>query len=194
MKHTVKQMGSEKWPQDGTRKSPRLNKLGKSIDTPVMQRLTTAKRKLYCSSPRENETMGENEVQSKRTIIPPPPPPPTDYEKKRMVRIEYNKQVLYTLVPSLSGRVNSNGPKSNRNDVAQDVSVDYDPGQDAGHDANSDGDASVTPPKVVERRQTRKPTGMSSSNPPTDTYVKELTTRIKESLASELEEKMKKRQ
>ncbi|KAK1358062.1 hypothetical protein POM88_051318 [Heracleum sosnowskyi] len=34
--------------------------------------------------------------------------------------------------------------------------------------------------------------GMSSSNPPTDTYVKELTTRIKESLASELEEKMKK--
>lgn len=33
---------------------------------------------------------------------------------------------------------------------------------------------------------------MSSSNPPTDTYVKELTTRIKESLASELEEKMKK--
>ncbi|KAK1382641.1 hypothetical protein POM88_020376 [Heracleum sosnowskyi] len=34
--------------------------------------------------------------------------------------------------------------------------------------------------------------GMSRSNPPTDTYVKELTTRIKESLASELEEKMKK--
>lgn len=56
-------MGSEKWPQDGTRKSPRLNKLGKSIDTPVMQRPMTAKRKLYCSSPRENETMGENEVQ-----------------------------------------------------------------------------------------------------------------------------------
>ncbi|KAL6497892.1 hypothetical protein OROHE_026919 [Orobanche hederae] len=34
--------------------------------------------------------------------------------------------------------------------------------------------------------------GMSSSNPPTETYVKELTTRIKGSLASELEEKMKK--
>ncbi|KAL6580985.1 hypothetical protein OROMI_006908 [Orobanche minor] len=34
--------------------------------------------------------------------------------------------------------------------------------------------------------------GMSSSNPPTETYVKELTTRIRESLASELEEKMKK--
>ncbi|KAK1386082.1 hypothetical protein POM88_023817 [Heracleum sosnowskyi] len=156
MKHTVKQMGSEKWPQDGTRKSPRLNKLGKSIDTPVMQRLTTAKRKLYCSSPRENETMGENEVQSKRTIIPPPPPPPTDYEKKRMVRIEYNKQVLYTLVPSLSGRVNSNGPNSNRNDVAQDVSADYDPGQDAGHDANSDGDASVTPPKGRKKTNKKK--------------------------------------
>ncbi|KAK1387885.1 hypothetical protein POM88_016063 [Heracleum sosnowskyi] len=131
-------MGSEKWPQDGTRKSPRLNKLGKSIDTPVMQRLTTAKRKLYCSSPRENETMGENEVQSKRTIIPPPPPPPTDYEKKRMVRIEYNEQVLYTLVPSLLGRVNSNGPNSNRND------------------ANSDGDASVTPPKGRKKTNKKK--------------------------------------
>ena len=45
-------------------------------------------------------------------------------------------------------RENSNGPKRNIINVAQDVSADYDPGQDSGHDANSDGDASVTPLKV----------------------------------------------
>lgn len=60
----AKQMGSEKWPQEGTRKSPRLNKLGKCNDTPVTCKPTTVKRKLSLQSgPHENETMGENEVE-----------------------------------------------------------------------------------------------------------------------------------
>ena len=60
----AKQMGSDKWPQEGTRKSPRLNKLGKCNDTHVTCKPTTVKRKLSLQSgPHENETMGENEVE-----------------------------------------------------------------------------------------------------------------------------------
>ena len=57
-------MGSDKWPQEGTRKSPRLNKLGKCNDTHVPCKPTTVKRKLSLQSgSHENETMGENEAE-----------------------------------------------------------------------------------------------------------------------------------
>lgn len=59
----AKLLGSDqKWPQ-GTRKSPRVNKLVESNDKPLTSKPMTAKRKLDLSKQHEDETMGENEVE-----------------------------------------------------------------------------------------------------------------------------------
>ncbi|WOG87627.1 hypothetical protein DCAR_0206857 [Daucus carota subsp. sativus] len=146
----AKLLGSDqKWPQ-GTRKSPRVNKLVESNDKPLTSKPMTAKRKLDLSKQHEDETMGENEVESAKIILPPPPPL-TEYERQRAIRVQMNNEVLSALkLPTLAAGLVKKDKRRKSNEKAQDGSENYDPG----HDALSDG--SVTPPKEKKKTNNKK--------------------------------------